>query len=80
MSAWGKWLTEIDVPTGGWDWAITTDAGDETATVPAGTYETILELCDELEDRLNALGGVETATVTVSSVGIITIHIENAIV
>ncbi len=67
-SEWSKFLWPITVPTGGWVWAYN-DGGAKTSTIPAGTYDTILHLCKELEDQ-NGSGSV-----TVSGVGIVEIKI-----
>lgn len=76
-SAWGKFLAQVTVPTGGWTLDWTAAAGVTIATVPAGTYATVLHLCEALEDALVALGGAHvTDTVTVSASGIVTITID----
>jgi hypothetical protein len=67
MSAWGKFLAPITVPTGGWDFKIT---GEDVAVIPAATYATVLHLCAALD---TVLEGIDDSTVTVSSVGIVTI-------
>jgi len=54
MSVYNKYLWQIVVPTGDWDFGFNY-GGARVATIPAGTYDTILELCAELEDQLDAL-------------------------
>lgn len=67
-----KLLATITVPTGGWDFA-GDDGAAFTATLPAGDYDSILELGDALETAINAAAVNETFTVAVSSGGIVTI-------
>ena len=70
-SSWGKFLGPITVPTGGWDWCL--EDGSTTVTIPAGTYASILELCDELQTQIDGAAGIIDVTVAVSSVGKVTI-------
>jgi hypothetical protein len=68
VSAWGKILAPVVVPAGGWlwSWATGLDATN-LATIPAGTYGTILSLAEALETELDKLAG---STVEISSTGI----------
>jgi len=56
MSAWGKFLPSIDIPTGGYTLAWTGSGATTEITVPAGAYDTIIDLCEAIEDELQALG------------------------
>jgi len=77
VSAWGKWLFPIVVPTGGWDFSVAKGEGETAGswlgTIAAGTYATILELCDALEKSFDLSS---PSTITVSSVGYVVIRIE----
>jgi len=71
MSAWGKVLAPIVVPTGqqiGWEEA---PASSYTANITAGTYATILELMAHVAAVMTA--GANTYAATVSEVGIVSI-------
>ena len=72
-----KLLASITVPTGGWDF-VGDDGSAFTATIPAGEYDSILELLGELEGEINAEAGTLTFTAAVSSLGIVTITATNA--
>jgi len=72
MSVWGKFIGEIVVPTGGYDFAGDDGAGF-VATLPAATYSSIYTLCDALETVINAETANEDVTIAVSSIGIVTI-------
>lgn len=72
MSAFGKLLAPIVVETGGWDFTFKQGGVDKTVTIPAATYDTILELLDALSTVLDVL---YTPTITVSSIGIVVINI-----
>jgi len=72
MSSFGKLLAPFVVPAGGWDFTFKQGETNRTVTIPAGTYATILELLDELEEQLDTS---YTPTVTCSSVGIVRIAI-----
>ena len=76
-SPWGKFLAEIVVPAGGWDWSWT-DPAAQLVTIPAGRYDSILDLCSELSAQIVAAGRVPT--ITVSSVGQVRIYIINGMV
>jgi len=73
MSAWGKLLVPVVVPTGGWAWSWGSgfDATNYV-TVPAGTYGTILSLADALEDEIDKVAG---SYVEISSTGIASVRI-----
>lgn len=71
-SPYPKFLRQITVPTGGYDFA-GDDGAPFVATVPAGEYRSVLLLCAELEDQINAEAVNETFTVAVSSTGTVTI-------
>lgn len=65
-SAYGKFLAQVTVPTGGWDLAFSTSTA-ESATVTAGTYGSVLSVGKELQDQLRALGGDHTSDTVVIS-------------
>lgn len=74
--AFPKFLAPITVPTGGWVFAFDY-GGAKTATIPAGTYTSILDLLDELATRLTAATPGSTWTVLVSSTGIVSIALDD---
>ncbi len=72
-SQFSKFLAPVTVPTGGWDFVY--NEGDaRTATIPAATYATILHLCEELQDQIDAESG-GSSTVAVTAVGIVSIEV-----
>ena len=72
MSSWGKFLCEISVPTGGWVFAWVEGATSEEATIPAGTYSTVLHLLSTLDTLMGAevVGG---AYITTNELGYVSI-------
>ena len=71
MSSFGKILAEITVPTGGWTLSFN-HLGVKTATIPAGTYTSVLTLIAALASAIDtAIAG--TSTCTVSGAGIVSI-------
>lgn len=72
MSAFGKIFAPITVGTGGWTFGFMESAAHRTVTIPAATYDTILELLTALDDALDVS---YTPTITISAVGIISIQI-----
>ena len=73
-SAWSKFLRPVTVPTGGWAF-VYNDGGAQTATVAAGTYDTVLHLCSELHDKIEVESGPNTAVISVSQLAIVSITI-----
>jgi len=77
---YGKLLWQVTVPTGGWDFDWTGGAGEtrggRSVTIAAGTYATVLELCDALQ-TLIIDEGYAASTVAVSSIGYVTITIDD---
>jgi len=76
MSAWGKFLAPITVPTGGWVFGFNEAApgGAATATVDAGTYATMLHLVFNLQTKLKVVNAAYAASV--SSVGLVVVTLE----
>ena len=72
MSVFGKLLSPITVETGGWDFTFKEGAPDRTVTIPAGTYDTVLDLLAALSVVIDVL---YTPVVTCSSTGIVVITI-----
>jgi len=72
MSAWGKFFAQIVVPTCGWTIRFEDSASWYTATLPAGTYATILHLLDELMDAMTTESGGNYYS-SLSAAGITTI-------
>ncbi|MFA5123331.1 hypothetical protein [Zavarzinia sp.] len=77
MSAFPKILWGITVPAGGWVFAFN-DGVARTVTVPAGTYDHILDLCTDLQALLIASPSALTFTVTCSSLGTVVISADGA--
>jgi hypothetical protein len=69
MSVYGRYIWDITVPTGGWDFDTSLTAA---VTIPADTYD-IFELCAELKTQLDADPSGHTWTVEVDSVGTVSI-------
>ena len=74
MSVYNKYLWPIVVPTGGWDFDTNITA---VVTIPAGTYDTILELCATLEALLDALAPPVNWEITVNEIGTVQISCDN---
>lgn len=77
MSAFPKLFWSITVPVGGWVFAFN-DGIARTVTVPAGTYDHILDLCDTLQTKLDASPSALDFTVTCSQIGTIVISADAA--
>jgi hypothetical protein len=74
-SPWGKFLLPITVPAAGWNF-VYNDGGAQTATIAAGDYDTVLNLLEELHDKIEAESGGGTTTIAVTEVGIVSITIQ----
>lgn len=75
-SCWGKLLVrDLVVPAGGWDWAWSEGGSPQVATLPAGSYDTILDLAEELRDQIDLVNPPIGSTIVLSEVGITTIII-----
>lgn len=76
MSAWSKILAPVTVPAAGWGWSWG-DSGDATryATLPAGTYSSVLSMASRLASAMSAV--VSGSSITVSQVGIAAVVAKN---
>lgn len=71
MSDFSKFLTQVTVGTGGWNFTFKEGASNRTVNIPAATYDTVLDLLVALYDAIDA--SYTNPVVTCSSVGIVAI-------
>lgn len=62
--SYSKFLADVVVPTGGWDWVASDTGGAYTATIPAATYS-FVKLLEELENQINDNNNSGAATVRI---------------
>jgi len=75
-SPWGKfWARDIVVPTGGWDFKA--DCLVAVATIPAGTYDDVAALLQELHDQCEADASGTGWIMDISDVGIVQIFCDD---
>jgi hypothetical protein len=72
MSVFGKYLWPITIDTTNNDFGLNDGGGPDVVAITSGTYDTILEVCQDLEDELVDLNA-EDWEVEVSALGIVTI-------
>jgi len=89
MSAWGKFLPSITVPTGGWTFQVVSSTGtitagptlhpwSSTATLPAGTYESIIALVAGLCSTLDNDIYISSATGSITETGIVSLSLASS--